>query len=184
MLTFAVPFALAQIAAALLASGLAHLVRFAPFRALVREHGLIPRGFTTPVALGVLGLELAAGGAALAALLAAGSPRQHLALFAVCAVLGTAFAVYVRALLRRPVRASACGCSPVSSPLTPASLVPSVALLVASLAGAAAVAMGAATGSGAEPLAVLLAVLWGLTLAGLQFLYPAAIPAAPRRAHP
>ena len=63
MLTFVVPFALAQITAALLASALGHLARFTQFRALVREHGLMPRA--TPVALGVVGFELSAGGAAL-----------------------------------------------------------------------------------------------------------------------
>jgi hypothetical protein len=189
MLTFVVVFALAQIAATVLASGVGHLVRLGSFRALVREHGLVSRGWAAPVALGVLALELLAGGAALTALLAGASPGEQALLFAACAGLGGAFTVYVRALLRRPVRAGSCGCSPVASPLTPASLVPSVALLAVSLAGAGATLLGpdAAPPAGAsstEPLAPFLASLWGLTLAGLQFLYPAAIPAAVGRAHP
>ncbi len=176
MLVFFLYFGLAYVAATLLASGLSHVIRFSAFRELVDAHGIVPPGWALPVAAGVAVYELAAGGLA-AGSLAASHLAGFVALIFVSGVLaGCLFWLYVRRLLSRPTRITSCGCSPISSPLTPASLTPSVSLMVVSLTGFAAMALGPARPA---PFSLaLLPALWGLTLAGLLVLFPAAVPAA------
>jgi hypothetical protein len=175
LVTFFLYFGLAYAAATLLASGLAHVVYFRRFLTTVRAHRVLPPVWAPPVVFAVVGWELAAGGLA-AGMLASTRPATLAApLFGSCALAGCAFWLYVRRLLSRPVRAASCGCSPLASPLTPASLAPSVALALASALGLAAAGFGP---EGAVAIgAALPPAVWGCTLAGLLILLPAAAPA-------
>jgi hypothetical protein len=176
LLVFCLYFGLSYVGSTLLAGGLGHVVGFPAFRALVRGHGIVPPGWALPAAAAVTVFELAAGGSA-AGLLLVGPPTAFAApVFASCAVASVAFWLYVRRLLGQPVRAASCGCSPASGPLTPASLTPSAALALVSLAGLAAAVLGPATLAPLVP--ALLSALWGVTLAGLLVVFPAAVPAA------
>lgn len=164
---------LALVAAVLLATGGAHLAGLGGFARLLRRHGLVPAVFAAPLAAG-LGLgELAVGAAALAAL-AGGDPRLATAAFTAALGAGVAFLVYLRRLLVAGHTGS-CGCSPLASPLTPASFVPASALVAAGVLGL--LARWAA--NPAPPFSDAwsgLAVAWGLTLAALVLLLPASAP--------
>jgi hypothetical protein len=125
----------------------------------------------------VAALEVGIGGAIALALL---GPAVHLAPWALAlgsAACGVAFLVYLRRLLAQPAGAESCGCSPLASPLTRVSLVPSVALLAVSAAGLAA---GMLQGASIEPLPgsgtlLMLSVGWGATLALLVLVLPAVV---------
>jgi hypothetical protein len=176
LLAFFLYFGLAYVAATLLATGLSHVIRFSAFGALVRAHGIVPRKGALPVAGGVTVYELAAGGLAAGALVTSPWPSFAGPVFGSCALAGCAFWLYVRRLLNRPVRIASCGCLPVSSALTPASLTPSASLVIVSLAGLAATGLGSAD---PVPLGVaVLPALGGVTLAGLLVLFVTVVPAA------
>jgi hypothetical protein len=89
---------------------------------------------------------------------------------------GVVFFLYMRRLLRHPAGATSCGCSPLTGPLTPASLVPSAGLVVAAVLGLASLAAGADAVS-PDGAGVALSMCWGATLAMLVLLLPAvAVP--------
>src|SRR5262249_11776429 len=109
-------------ATTLLGSGLGHVVRVSEFRALGREPGLLSPRWALPAAAGVTAYELVGGGLAAALLVLPRPTALAATVFASCALAGCAFWLYVRHLLDRPGRVASCGCSPISSPLTPASM--------------------------------------------------------------
>lgn len=173
METFVERCGLAFLAATLLATGGSHLADLRGFPRLLRHHGLLPAALAAPVAWLVTGVELAIGLAALKALL---DPQPYLATVGFGAGLGIGgvFLIYLRRLLRAG-RASSCGCSPLASPLTPASLVPAASLVVAGLVGL--LARSSAVATSLPPRAwSRLAVAWGVALAGLVLLLPATAP--------
>jgi hypothetical protein len=173
---FGLCFGLAYVAAALLPSGVGHIARFSAFAGLIQTHSILPPIWARPVAAGVAVYELAIGGMAVGALSAVLPPRFAAWVFGAGVAVGCAFWLYVRRLLGGPVPLVSCGCLPVSGPLTPASLIPSVALVLVSVAGLA--AMGLAP-SAPMPLGLaLLPILWGITLAGLIVLFVVAVPAS------
>jgi hypothetical protein len=186
MLTFAWHFASTFIGVTLLASGAGHLVGFGRFRSLILGHGVVPAELSAPVAALVTGLELTVGGLALSLPVADGLRVPDGPVFAACAVAGLAYFLYLRALLKRPVRVASCGCTPFASGLTPASLVPSVGLIAASVVGLTASGLGPPTVPAADVHAVHAALPtgWGVTLALIVLLYPAAVPAAAREGPP
>lgn len=179
-MTFVYYLAVGYVAATLLTSGMSHGMGLAGFRDVVRSHGFVPASLATPVAAFVTILELAAGGAALAVLLSEEAAARASLLFAVCAVMGVAFALYVRRLLRRPEGITSCGCSPFESPLTWASVVPACALLLASALGLAAAAFGWGRPLDAAyqslGISVILPLVWGVTLSLIINLLPASVP--------
>lgn len=176
MLTFFFYFATAYVAVTLLAGGAGHLLRFPAFRRLVEGHAIVPRGLSWLVAAAVTLFELVAGGAAVAMLGRWRARGIALLLFLLCTLMGCIFALYLRRLLQEPQGTASCGCSPFSTPLTPAALAPALSLALVSLSGLAA-GMLAPLGPVALPAAILSA-LWGVTVAALVIFYPAAIPAS------
>lgn len=180
MLTFIFAFSLAYIATALLTSGLGHVVQFRQFREVIRSHGIFPPFLAWPAAVGVVSCEVIFASMALMmgmgeepALLAAG-------VFIACAGMGWAFLLYVRMLLRTSPHVTSCGCSLFSSPLTPASLAPALALTIVSLLGVTAAlvnpdALSTVRGTQASSLGSL-SFVWGATLAGIVLLLPASMP--------
>jgi hypothetical protein len=179
LISFLASFAFAYLAAALLASGAGHLLGFIGFRDLVRAHTIVPQRLATPVALCVLSFELVAGTIAL--LLAVRRGNDVGLAFLLCAATtaaGLGFVLYVRRLLQSPT-AVACGCSPLTGPTTPASLIPGAALLVISAIAVVVVALAPAQGAAGEVdgLVGVLPQLWGVTLAGIVMLVPASMPA-------
>jgi len=168
---FLLLFALAYVAALFLASAAGHIVRFRNFRLLIREHGIVPRASSGLFAAAVCGFELLAGAAALLSLGQLVGQGIRIYVLAGAALAGAAFQFYVRQLLRRAGGATSCGCSPLSAPLTRASLVPSIGVVGISVCGLA--AAGALDRSpGWLP---ALPCLWGLVFAGMTVLYPAAV---------
>ena len=180
LIGFLSSFGFAYLAAALLASGAAHLRGFTAFRDLVRAHAIVWQRHSTPAALGVLSFELVAG---MTALLLAVRDRADLApavlLCTVTMIAGLAFVSYVRRLLQTSTPA-ACGCSPLAGPTTPASLMPgAVLLLISAVALAATVALEPAQTVAGQigGLVGALPQLWGVTLAVVVTLVPASMPA-------
>lgn len=173
MLAFAHLCGLALLAALLVATGGAHVAGLGGFRRLLREHGLVPAGLTAPLAVLVAGGELAVGLAAIVAL-AGGAPRLAPAVFGAAVGMGGGFSLYLRQLVRAGHTGS-CGCSPLASPLSPASFVPAAALAATGVVGL--VAAGAAAGAvDLSPAEGALAIGWGVTLAALVVLLPASAP--------
>jgi len=175
--TFAFRLSFAFLGAVLLGTGIGHAAGFARFAALVRGHGIVPAPWSGPVAAAVAALEIGIGGALALALVGSAVHVAPWALALGSAACGVAFLVYLRRLLRQPARAQSCGCSPLASPLTGVSLVPSVALLTVSAVGLGA---GMLQGSSPEPLAGggvlrLLSIGWGATLALLVLVLPAVV---------
>jgi len=164
---FVTALALGYLAAALLPSGVAHLARFGAFRGVVRAHRVVPDRAAAPVALLVAVAEIGLGAAAAAAAMRGNALPV---LFAAAAVLGVGFILYLRALLRHPDTGVGCGCTPLSAPLTPASLLPGGMLTVVAILALAATAAGPSGPGTALPL------LWGATLALLVVLVPASAP--------
>jgi hypothetical protein len=177
--SFLISMGRAYLAVTLLASGVGHVVRFRSFRDLVRTHGLVPARLATAVALLTMLAEVGFGAAALVLVAQRPDPGTDVLLFAGPAVLGLLFVGYVRRLLRRPGRATSCGCSPLAGPLTPAALVPGVALALVSATALVAAALAITTApvaAAATDAPWLLSVLWGATLAIVVLLVPAAVP--------
>lgn len=167
MSSFVVAVGLGYLAAALLLSGVAHLIGFAAFSAVVGAHGVLPRRAATPVALLVAIAETGLGTAAAMAAVRDSAPPV---LFAATAVLGVGFIVYLRALLQRPDTGVGCGCTPLAAPLTPASLLPGGMLAVVAILALA------ATAAGPSGVGTSFGLLWGATLALLVVLVPATVP--------
>ena len=178
------------LAVMLLVSGVGHATRFARFRGILRDHGVVPPIHSGLIAALVTGVELLTGAVVASVLLLPAAASPHVAATAtspayvtgtvVSAALGGAFLLYLRRLLRQPPRALSCGCSFLSGQLTPASLAPAASLLLVSLlALAAARFAGQAaffrTGEGSS---AVLSIGWGATLAVLVLVLPAAV--APR----
>lgn len=184
MISFWPAFGLAYVATTLLASAVSHAVQFGSFRELVRDHAIVAsRRAPLTAALTMIG-EATAGAAALVLLLRQPAAAATLLLFTATGAMGVGFLFYIRRLLRRRHSGLGCGCTPLSSPLTPVSQLPSAALAVVSCTGLAGLlvagGMGATLASGGS-LAVL-APLWGVTLAVLVMLAPASVPStAPDR---
>jgi hypothetical protein len=170
---------LALVAATLLATGGAHLAGLPGFARLLRQHDLLPGALAAPLAVGVTGAELAIGLAALAAL-SGGDPRLGTAAFAASLAAGGVFLVYLRRL-RRAGHTGSCGCSPLASPLTPASFAPAAFLAATGAFGL--LARWASASASLSPRAWSgLAIAWGVTLAGLVLLLPASAPGKVREA--
>jgi hypothetical protein len=198
VLFFARAFATTFLAALLVSSGVAHAAAFPAFRATLESHGVVPAGVRTLVAVAVVSAELALGSLLIAAGWSGSDGLAALA-FGGGALVGTAFLLYVRRLLRQPAAASTCGCSPLTAPVTLASLVPAASLTFVAGVGLAAVwveadwlaagGVSAATlfmdaarremGTAAVALLTLLPIAWGMTCAGVVWLLPAAAPAVP-----
>lgn len=179
--SFLAPFACAYLAAALLPSGVMHLVRLRSFGTLLYAHGIVPPVLIVPAAIAVAVLELGLGMAALLGSARIRLPLPPAALPAGAAALGAVFVLYLILLFNRPPRRphGSCGCTPWESPLTGASLLPAAGLLLIGLLG-----LNAALSS-EEWLTTgavwALAVLWGATLAPLVALIPATVPSGPER---
>lgn len=180
MLAFVHLSGLAFVAATLLATGSAHLVGVAGFARLLRQHGLLPDALAAPLAMLVTGTELTIGLAALAALLG-GDPRLATAAFAAALGAGGMFVVYLRRLVRAGHTGS-CGCSPLASPLTPASFVPAASLVATGAIGL--LARWATVALPRPGVWSSLAIAWGLTLAALVLLLPATAPGNVAEARP
>lgn len=181
MLRFAHLCGLCFVAATLLATGASHLAGLRGFTGLLRQHGLLPGGLAAPLAVLVTGAELTVGVAAVAALGGA-SPLLSTASFAAAFGLGGAFVVYLRRLLAAGHNGS-CGCSPLASPLTAASVVPAGSLIAVGAGGLLARLSDAAEVLPPQPWSSL-AVGWGLTLAILVLLLPATSPGRVAGARP
>jgi uncharacterized membrane protein len=179
-MTFVYYLALGYIAAALLTGGVGHLLGFARFRDLVREHAMIPDSLVTTTTMLVVAFELLAGSAALAALLNEEMTARATLLFAMCAVAGGAFAYYIRRLLLSPLEITSCGCSLLAGPLTPVAIVPALMLLVVSGLGLVATVLGfgrpLGVAYGLAGVSLALPLLWGVTLALIIILLPASMP--------
>ena len=186
MVFFARDFATTFLAAMLLSSGVAHVSNFSAFRAALDTHGFVPTSARTPVALVVMVAEINLGSLTLVAAWSRSNPLAAL-VFGGGALAGVGFLLYVHELLRSRVPASTCGCSPLTSPVTQSSLVPAASLTLVSGVGLGAVWLGsiASPGSGSiaerpemlgDGIVSTLPVAWGLTLAGIVWLFPAAAP--------
>jgi hypothetical protein len=179
-MTFVYYLSLGYVAATLMISGTGHVLGVAHFRDLMRAHSIIPARLATTTAVLVTAFELAAGSAVLAVLLNGEMAVWAPLLLAVCAAAGGAFAFYIRGLLRRPEGITSCGCSPFAGPLTPASMVPALALLLISLLGLVAAGLGYSSPLGATygllGISVALPLAWGVTLALIIILLPASMP--------
>ena len=179
-MTFFYYLSLGYVAATLMISGIGHVLGFAHFRDLIRAHSIIPTRLAVATAVLVIGFELVGAVTSLAVLLNEENAVRASLLFAVCAAAGGAFAFYIRRLLRRPEGISSCGCSPFAGPLTPASMVPALALLLMSLLGLVAVGLGynspLGVTYGLQGISVALPLVWGLTLAVIIILLPASMP--------
>lgn len=174
---FAYGLSFAFLSAMLLASGVGHAVAFARFRTLIRGHGIVLGPWSGLVAAVVTASELGIGAAMVGVLLRPASSPLGATLAAGSAVAGLAFLLYLRRLLRQPVRTHSCGCSPLASPLTGVSLVPSASLLMASAVGLGTVLLqgAAAFRMASEGLVRLLPAGWGATLAFLVLVLPAVV---------
>lgn len=174
-MTFVYYLALGYLAAGLLASGIHHAAGWTSFREIVRSHRIVPVGLATPLAILITVVELVAGSAALGVLFSDKVAARAPVLFSVCTVLGIAFALYVRRLLRNPTGITSCGCSSFAAPLTIASIIPALALAVVSLSGLAAAALGFGNTLN-QSFVTGLPLVWGVTLALLVNLLPASMP--------
>lgn len=165
MTAFVTAVGLGYVVVALLPGGLVHLLRPAAFAGLVRAHGIVAPRWAGPVALAVAAVEVTTGGVA-AVVAVGGGPAWPV--LAVAVVLGPLFVAYLTRLLARGESGLGCGCTPLSGPLTSASLLPAAALTV--VAATALVAGGPSPGP-------LLGAAWGAALAAVVILVPATVPA-------
>jgi hypothetical protein len=180
---FAYGSSIAFLSAMFLAGGAAHATGFERFRKLIRSHGVLPPGWVGALTFAVTALELALGFALALAVLLLEAGFHDVAAVIGCAAAGFAFLSYLRGLLRKPVRPVSCGCSLLSSALTPWSVVPAVAVLIAAAVALPAALLGGAEALRAEPSVRLLSACWGVTLAWLVAVLPAVVaPAATGRA--
>jgi hypothetical protein len=171
---FASDFSLSFIAATLLVSGMGHLSSQAEFRRVIRSHDVFPSWLAGWTAVLVSLVELSLGALAVVSLLPSAGVSTRRIAFVATAGAGAAFLIYLRRLLSNPGDANSCGCSPLSAPLTKASLAPSIALVIVSFIGFTATA---AVGLDNQVDAVnrILPCLWGVTLSGITLLYPASV---------
>lgn len=176
-MTFVYYVALGYLATGLLASGIHHAARLTSFSDIVRSHRIISARVAMPLTILITVLELAAGSAALVVLFSAEGNARAPLLFSICTAIGIVFALYVRQLLRNPAGITSCGCSSFASPLTIASIVPALALTLVSLSGfvISTLGFGNSINSG---FAVVLPLVWGVTLALIINLVPASMPAS------
>lgn len=175
-MTFIYYLALAYLAAALIGGGIHHAARLTSFGDIVRSHRIIPARVAMPLTVVVTVFELAAGSVALVVLFREEiAPRASL-LFSICTAIGLVFALYVRQLLRSPAGISSCGCSSFASPLTTASIVPALALVLVSLSGLVTTALGFRNTLNSG-FVVVLPLVWGVTLATIINLVPASMAA-------
>jgi hypothetical protein len=174
-------FALSFIAATLLVSGWGHALRPGSFGRVVRSHGVFPSWLITGLTIAVCFFELLVGTLAALSLRSAASFAARVAVLAAAAGAGVAFWVYLRRLLSDdPGAARTCGCSPLSAPLTKASLAPSISLVIVAIVGFAATAAIGADHI-VSNLERALPCLWGVSLSGMTLLYPAAVLQFPAR---
>lgn len=180
-MTFLYVFSLACLAALLLTTGGGHGIGFLAFRALLREHEVLPIPLVTAAAGLLVCLELSLGLTALLLLAGNLSTTVAPALFAAGAGVGAMFWLYVRRLLRHATKPTRCGCTPLSSPLTPAAMLPAATLTLTSCAGLLVAGWARAPraleviqeyGSAAFAGAVLAGVVW----TGITILVPASMP--------
>lgn len=177
-LTWFVPAFLAGI---WLTAGLGHVVAWSRFRRTIVTHRLMAPIWAPLVATAIPAMELALGGLAARTVLRGEVVPTSVSLGS--AMLALLFGLYLNGLLRRgPTPGVSCGCSPLAGPVTPWSLLPAwtvlfAALLVAVLGDVAPADLSSSPAGGRT-----LAVLWGLTLAGLVLLLPAVAtdPSPPR----
>jgi hypothetical protein len=167
-------FSLSFIAATLLVSGMGHLSGPAEFRRVIRSHGVFPPWLAGWIGISVSLLELSLGALAGVSLRSADNFGPRVMVLVAAAGAGAAFWIYLRRLLSNPGDANACGCSPLSAPLTKASLAPSVALVIVSFVGFTAT-MAVGLDNHISSLERVLPCLWGVTLSGITLLYPAAV---------
>jgi hypothetical protein len=80
-------------------------------------------------------------------------------------------------LLQNPAGITSCGCSSFASPLTIASIVPALALALVSLSGLVITAFGYGNTLNSG-FAMVLPLVWGVTLALIINLVPASMPAS------
>lgn len=168
------------VAVLLAATGGAHLVGLPGFARLLRRHGIVPASLAVPAATALTLAELTLAAAAMTAL-AGGDPRLAGIAFGAALALGGGFVAYLRALLRSGHTGS-CGCSPLATPLTPASFAPAVGLIAAGTLGLLATGGGFA-GLPVPPAGVAgsaLAGAWGVALVALVLLLPATAPGRAR----
>jgi hypothetical protein len=174
-MTFIYYIALSYVAASLIASAVHHVTRLAGFSDIVRYHRIISPSFAMPLAIFVTVFELVVGSTALAALFIAEVSAQTPLLFSVCTATGLAFALYVRQLLRSPEGITSCGCSSFASPLTIASIIPALTLVLMSLLGLVTNTFG--FGNALNPRFLMVQpLLWGVTLSLIINLLPASMP--------
>src|ERR1051326_6938342 len=164
---FASDFSLSFIAATLLVSGVVHLYSPAEFQRVIRSHRVFPSWLAGWIGISVSLFELSLG------MLAAVSLRPAANVGTRVTVLGAAFWIYLRRLLSNPGDANTCGCSPLSAPLTKASLAPSIALMIVSFVGVTAT-LAVGLDNDVTGVERVLPCLWGVTLSGITLLYPAA----------
>jgi hypothetical protein len=180
--SFLLGLSVAFLSTLLLATGLGHALRFARFRADLRDHALVPRRATAAIASLVTVAELGVGAVCASVLLSLTSPATPSTLVSAtvaASALAIALLLYLGALLRQPPRVLSCGCSFLSGQLTPVSIAPAASLLFFSMIGLALASPG--DGAGFEPVADTWAILsagWGMTLAVLVLAVPAVV--APR----
>jgi len=183
---FVFVFSLAFLGLTLAATGLGHLLRFRQFSALIHMQRMIPGRASAASAALVTGIELALAtvlALGVAGLLAFDGLKYWLV---VCGGLGGMFLYYVHRLMRAPVRAVSCGCSPIESPVSPASYYPAAALILCSCvsmtAGLSLERWPAATATSLGPFALWMPTALAAVLAGLILLFPASVPGAERSA--
>jgi methylamine utilization protein MauE len=171
---FGSDFALSFIAVTLLVSSVGHLAAPAEFQRVIRSHGVFPSWLAGWIGVAVSLFELSLGTLAAVSLRPSASFGARVTVLVAAAAAGCAFWIYLRRLLSSSGAVSECGCSPLSAPLTKASLAPSVALIVVSAVGfIATVAVG--LDDHVVGLDRVLPCLWGVTLSGITLLYPAAV---------
>ena len=176
-MTFVYYLALSYLASSLVPTGVYHGARLGNFSRIVQSHRIVPAVMAVPLAILVAVFELAAGAMALFALFNEEAAKVTGLLFGICAAVGLALAIYVYRLLRHPEGITSCGCSAFASPLTIASVVPALALLLVSLSGLATTALGFGSNLSAESdIALVLPVVWGGALALIINLLPASMP--------
>lgn len=169
MIAFLALFAPAFLAGVWLVAGFGHLLRPRQLPRAIVAHRVIAPVWAWPAAVLVTAAELALGAGALLALVR-GEPVASAAALG-SAALALAFLLYLGRLLSRgPAAGASCGCSPWAAPVTGVSLLPAGAILVLSLA----LLLTPAPTAGLPAAALALAALWGLTLAALVLLLPAA----------
>ena len=175
-MTFLYYLALSYLAASLVPIGVYHGARLGNFSLIVQSHRIVPAVVAVPLAILVAVFELAAGATALAALFNEEAAKVTGLLFSICAAVGLAFTLYVYRLLRHPEGITSCGCSSFASPLTIASVVPALALLLVSLLGLVPAVSGfGSTLNDGSDIALALPLCWGATLALIVNLLPASM---------